>query len=106
MSRRPTGYSRASLGTSETIVGRRCGSRAVETTPAGLLTAYTIRPLLDGDGRAVERDPVAGADVVRRIGHDRAADGHPPGAHDLLGRAPRGDATVGEVLREPHRLPP
>ena len=30
---------RAGSGTSEATVGRPCGSRAVETTPAGLLTA-------------------------------------------------------------------
>src|ERR1700753_2877424 len=43
MSSRPTGYRRPADGTSDTTVVRRCGSRAVETTPAGLLTAYTAR---------------------------------------------------------------
>ena len=35
-SRRPTGTTRGCGGTSETTVGRPCGSRAVVTTPAGL----------------------------------------------------------------------
>src|SRR5579884_1981507 len=43
MSSRPTGYRRTSPGTSEVTVGRPWGSRAVETTPSGLLTAYTTR---------------------------------------------------------------
>src|SRR6185437_7223605 len=42
-SSRPTGYSRRALGTSATTVGRPWGSRAVETTPRGLWTAYTAR---------------------------------------------------------------
>ena len=37
-SSRPTGYTRGSLGTSPTTVGRPCGSLTVETTPTGLLS--------------------------------------------------------------------
>ena len=43
MSSRPTGYRRTPDLTSDTTVGRRWGSLAVETTPAGLLTTYTAR---------------------------------------------------------------
>src|SRR3954471_1443081 len=46
-SRRPTGYSRRGESTSSTTAGRRPGSRAVETTPAGLLSIQTSR----GSGR-------------------------------------------------------
>src|SRR3954452_4472883 len=42
-SSRPTGYSRRSEGTNETTVGLPPGSRAVDITPAGLLSAYTSR---------------------------------------------------------------
>src|SRR5437016_4948157 len=51
MSRRPTGYRRSSDGISSTTVVRPCGSRAVETTPAGLLTAYTRRSGIAPTGR-------------------------------------------------------
>src|SRR3954469_906120 len=42
-SKRPTGYSRRALGTKETTVGFPPGSRAVDITPRGLLSAYTSR---------------------------------------------------------------
>src|SRR5829696_7007696 len=42
-SRRPTGYSRRSLSTSLTTVGRPWVSCAVDTTPAGLFSRYTSR---------------------------------------------------------------
>src|SRR5215216_6567013 len=40
-SRRPTGYRRRGESTRSTTAGRRPGSRAVETTPAGLLRSHT-----------------------------------------------------------------
>src|SRR3954462_5202069 len=42
-SSRPTGYRRREEGTSDTTVGFPPGSRAVDITPAGLLSAYTSR---------------------------------------------------------------
>src|SRR5918992_1694793 len=42
-SSRPTGYRRRRDRTRLTTVGRPCVSRAVETTPAGLLSAWTSR---------------------------------------------------------------
>lgn len=41
-------------------------------------------------------------DVARGIGDRFASDLDTPGAHELLARAPGGDTTAGEVLRESH----
>src|SRR5437660_6333892 len=43
MSSRPTGYRRSSVSIRSVTVGRPWGSLAVDTTPAGLLSAYTTR---------------------------------------------------------------
>jgi hypothetical protein len=44
---------------------------------------------------AVDRHRLAGADVASRIGDRVAVDRDPAGAHDRLGRAPRGHAGGG-----------
>ena len=102
MSSRPTGYRRSVCGTIVTTVGRPCGSRAVETTPAGLLSAYTTALVRRGHRPAVDRDRILGLHVAGRDRSPGAADGDPAGADDLLGGAPRGDAGGGEVLGESH----
>ena len=57
---------------------RAPGSRAVETTPAGLLTAQTCPLRLDADRPAVDPHVVLSGDVPRRIGDHLAAHGHRP----------------------------
>ena len=95
MSSRPTGYSRSVCGTIVTTVGRPCGSRAVETTPAGLLSAYTTRSCAVETGRP--STSITSSDVTSRAGSVTAEPStrDPAGADDLLGGAPRGDAGGG-----------
>ena len=54
------------MSTSSTTAGRLPGSRAVETTPAGLFTAQTSRAST-ATGLAVDPHVVALAHVPRRI---------------------------------------
>ena len=101
-SSRPTGYRRSRLGTSETTVGRPCGSLAVLTYAGRLVQRVDDVPALERGGLAVDGDGVAVLHVARGIAHDLAADRHPAGEDELLGGAARGDAGVGQVLGEPH----
>ena len=74
-SRRPTGYRRApASGTSSTTVGRPWVSRAVETTPAGLLTIQTARSSRPADDAAVDADVRAGVDLAAQVGDHLAVD--------------------------------
>ncbi len=65
-----TGAARAA-GTRSSTVGRPCVSRAVETTPAGLFSAYTTRRSGARERAAVDRD-VAGARRRRARGRSRS----------------------------------
>jgi 23S rRNA (adenine2503-C2)-methyltransferase len=57
---------------------------------------------LERDGAPVDGDGILLPHVARRVANDVAADRHPPGEHELLGGAARGDAGVGEELGQPH----
>src|SRR6478752_7334250 len=57
---------------------------------------------LERDGLPVDLDLVALPHVARRVEHDLPADRDAALAHDALGRAPGGDAGVGEELGESH----
>ena len=100
-SRRPTGYRRRFESTSSTTAGRRPGSRAVDTTPAGLLTIQTSRGS-GATGRPSTSTPLdsstsrAGSVTVSPPTLTR------PCGDQLLGPAPRRDPAVGEVPGEAH----
>ncbi len=92
--------------TSSTTVGRPWVSRAVESD-ADRLVQRVDDPLLGARERLpVDLDAIALVDVARRVAHELAVDAHAPGDDQRLGGAPRGDAGMGEVLGEAHRLPP
>ena len=98
MSSRPTGYSRSVCGTSVTTVGRPCGSRAVDTTPAGLLSAYMTRSCTGVTGApssaTASPGPTSRAGSVTGTRRDR----DPAGADDLLAGAARGHPAVARYL--------
>ena len=104
-SSRPTGYRRrASL---DQVDDGRAAVRVARgrDDPGGLVERVDDALLDAGERAAVELDALA-VDLARRIELAHAVDAHAPGAHDLGGGAPRGDAGVGEVLGKAHRLQP
>ena len=89
--------------TSSTTAGRPPGSRAVETTPAGLFTAQTSRasaPTGPPSTRTSSPSPTSRAGSVTTSPPTVTR----PLSDHLLRHAPRGDPSVGEVLGEPHGL--
>ncbi len=82
---------------------RRCGSLAVDTTPAGLLSAYTTRGCSALTAAAVDGHAIAGTDVASGIDHRLTADRNAAGPDQLLCRAARADAGESQELRQSHR---
>ena len=99
-SRRPTGTTRGSVGTRSTTVLRPCGSRAVVTTPGGLVQE-DVGERLTLDALTVDLDDVA-------LAHDRvqladlAVHAHAPVADEIVRTPSRSDSGTREVRVEAH----
>ena len=101
-SRRPTGYSRRELGTISTIVGRPCGSGAVDTTPRGLLTGRR-RAGCPSPTRPRRRPRRARCRRRRAPGRARPRRRRSPGRRTRAARTRAARRRlVGEVLGEAH----